>query len=82
MAKERLYLPRSHGGRGLENEEMAWEREAVASTHYLMRSEDPQVQGAIEMADGENGSGKEEGLQFHGASPVGAETVWPRARER
>lgn len=40
-AKERLYLPRSHGGRGLENVEVTWEREAVGPTHYLMRSEDP-----------------------------------------
>lgn len=42
VAMDRLYLLRSHGGRGLENVKMAWEREAMASTHYLMRSEDPQ----------------------------------------
>lgn len=66
-AKERLYLPRSQGGRGLDNVELAWEREAVASTHYLMGSEDPQVKGAIKLQKwlmGRSAAGRRRGYSF------------------
>ena len=37
------------GGRGMTMIEFEWEREAVASTLYLVRFRDPQVQGATAM---------------------------------
>lgn len=48
---------------------MAWEREAVASTQYLMRSEDAQVQGAIEQQKwlmGRTAAGRKRGYSFVG----------------
>ena len=50
-AVERLYLPRSEGGRGLQNLLQIWEREVVSTASYLLHSEDPQVQGAVELQE-------------------------------
>ncbi len=45
-AIERLYLPRPMGGRGLQNLEHMWEREAVSTALYVKNSKDRQVMGA------------------------------------
>ena len=50
-AVERLYLPRSEGGRGLQNLLQIWEREVVSTASYLLHSDDPQVQGAVELQE-------------------------------
>lgn len=43
----RLYLPRSDGGRGLLRLELVWEGEVVSTAAYLCASEDPQLQSVI-----------------------------------
>ncbi len=48
-ALERLYLPRSEGGRGLQEAKQIWEREVVGAVRYLQLSEDPQVKMAMRL---------------------------------
>ena len=48
-ALEKLYLPRSQGGRGLQSVELMWEREVASVAQYLGNSPDPQVQGAMQL---------------------------------
>ncbi len=45
-ALERLYLPRSEGGRGAKQ---IWVREVVGAVRYLQLSEDPQVRMAMRL---------------------------------
>ena len=42
-AKQRPYLPRTEGGRGLQSVELTWEAEVVATARYLTQNQDPQV---------------------------------------
>ena len=48
-ALEKLYLPRSQGGRGLQSVELMWEREVASVGQYLGNSPDPQVQGTMRL---------------------------------
>jgi hypothetical protein len=44
---ERLYVPRTEGGRGLQSMDSGWEREVVGCVRYLLGCLDPQVLGAM-----------------------------------
>ena len=44
---DRMYLPRRMGGRGLQRVESVWEQETVSAALYVLRSKEPQVQGAV-----------------------------------
>ena len=44
---ERLYLPRSEGGRGLKDLAELWEGEVVAKAVYLVNSSDDQLKGVV-----------------------------------
>ena len=48
-ALQKLYLPRSLGGRRLQSMELMWEREVASVGQYLGNSPDPQVQGAMRL---------------------------------
>ena len=46
-ARQRVHMPRSEGGRGVQSVEEVWERETISGALYLERNEDEQVKGAV-----------------------------------
>ena len=57
-AVERVYLPRTSGGRGLFSLVQCWEREVVSTAMYLVGSDDPHLQAVVKHQQYLQGKGR------------------------